>query len=68
MEMASVDKEKYTKRREKLCIIKKAALIKQAQWTQIFSTEKKNKKRRAKYVSNTKEKKERRKRVIISKV
>ena len=29
MEMASVDKEKYTKRREKICIIKKAALIKE---------------------------------------
>ena len=40
---------------------------KEAQWTQMFSTEKKKKKRRTKYVSDTKGKKDRRKRVSISK-
>ena len=62
MEMASVDKEKIHKKKEKSFFIKKAALTKkkQAKWTQIFSTEK-----RAKYISDTKGKK--RKRVNISK-
>ena len=67
--MASVDKEKLHKKKREIINHKKGGpnKTKQAQWTQIFSTEKKKKKGRAKYVSNTK-KKERRKRMSISKV
>ena len=56
MEMASVDKEKiHEKKKESMCHKKGGPnKTKQAQWTQIFSIEKKKKKRRAKYVSDTK--------------
>ena len=56
MEMASVDKEKIHKKKKEIIYHKNGGpnKIKQAQWTKIFSTEEKKKKRRAKYVSDTK--------------
>ena len=70
MEMANVDKEKIHEKKKEIMYHKKSGpnKTKQAQWTQIFSTEKKNKKRIAKFVSNTEKKIERRKRMSISQV
>ena len=59
MEMANDDKEKIHNKKREMIYCKKGGpnKLKQAQWTQIFSTENKKRKRRAKYGSETKEKK-----------
>ena len=56
--MASVDEDKNHKKKNEAIYHKKGGpnKTKPAKWTQVFSTEKKKRKRRAKYVSDTKEK------------
>ena len=65
MEIACVDKEKIHKKKKEIMYHRKGGpnKTKQAKWTQIFATEK-----IARYVSNIRGKKERRKRVSISEV
>ena len=68
MEMTSVDEEKIHEEKKEIIYHKKGVpnKTKQAQWTQIFSTEKKKKKKKSKVCFCYKGKKERRKRVSIS--
>ena len=68
-DMTRVDEEKNHKKEKQVIYHKKGGpnKTKPAKWTQIFFTGNKKRKRRAKYVSNTKEKKRQKKRGSISK-
>ena len=59
IDMTRVDEDKNHKKEKQVIYHKKGGpnKTKPAKWTQIFSTENKKRKRRAKYVSDTKEKK-----------
>ena len=59
IDMTPVDEDKNHKKKKQVIYHKKGGPNKTqpAKWTQIFSTENKKRKRRAKYVSDTKEKK-----------
>ena len=60
IDMTRVDEDKNHKKEKQVIYHEKGGpnKTKPTKWTQIFSTENKKKKRRAKYVSNTKEKKQ----------